>query len=149
MISVVPASPAHVGVIANRMRADDVEECRAMGFTPKQALRTSIRQSSEAWTVKVDGRPEAMFGLVVTSALGGQGRPWMLGTDAIYRHPRAMIRYGRRVLERWLDSTQCLTNLVSVGNHRALRMLRRWGCSIRGEVIVFAGTEFVTFTLSR
>lgn len=149
MIELVPASPAHVGVIANRMRAADVLECTAMGHSPKQALRSGLRTASEAWTVKHDGKPIAMFGLRVTSALGGTGVPWMLGTEEVYRHPREMIRWGEQVLGRWLDSTPTLWNYVSTGNSPAIRMLRRWGCKIGREVIMFAGTEFVTFTLER
>lgn len=149
MIKIVRASPAHVGRIANKMRPDDVAECEAMGFTPKRALRHSLIASSEVWTAKVDGVPEAMFGLVITNALCGEARPWMLGSEAIYRHPREMIRGGEKVLGRWLDSSSCLSNYVSAGNHRAIRMLRRWGCKIGKEVIMFAGLEFVTFTLER
>lgn len=149
MIALVPASPAHVGILANTMRAVDVLECTAMGHTPKEALRSGLRTSSEAWTVKHDGKPIAMLGLRVTSALGGTGIPWMLGSEEIYRHPREMIRWGEQVLGRWLDSTPHLSNLVSRSNTPAIRMLRRWGAEIGREVIMFAGTEFVTFTLER
>lgn len=149
MIEIVRASPAHVGTIARRMREADVLECAALGFSPKQALRHSLIASSEVWTAKVDGRAEAMFGLVITNALCGSGQPWMLGTEAIYRHPRAMLTGGRKVLGRWLDSTPSQSNLVSAGNTRAIRMLRRWGCRIGKEVIMLAGMEFVTFTLER
>jgi hypothetical protein len=149
MIRVEPARYAHVNRIANRMRPADVDECRAMGFTPKAALRFSLSQSDEAWTAFVDDVPEAMFGLTITNALCGKGRPWMLGTEAIYRHPRDMLRGGRIILKRWLDSTPYMENLISTGNDRAIRMLRRWGCQIGREVIVFTEAEFVTFTLER
>ncbi|CAB4120767.1 hypothetical protein UFOVP5_4 [uncultured Caudovirales phage] len=149
MIELVPASPAHVGVIANRMREADVIECRAMGRSPKDALRLGIKTSAEAWTAKVDGRPEAMFGLVITSALGGTATPWMLGTDAIYRHPREMICHGEKVLRRWLDSYPLLGNYVSVDNSRAIRLLRRWGCKIGWNVIMLGDTGFVSFTMER
>lgn len=149
MVELVPASPAHVGVIANNMRAADVLECTAMGHTPKQALRSGLRTASEAWTAKVDGKPAAMFGLRVTSALSGTGVPWMLGTDEVYRHPREMIRWGSLILGRWLDSTPSLSNYVSVGNAPAIRMLRRWGFEIGEEVTMFAGTGFVTFRMER
>lgn len=120
-----------------------------MGRTPKQALRLGLLTSSEVWTAKVDGRPEAMFGLVITSALGGKGVPWMLGTDAIYRHPREMICHGEKVLRRWLDSTPSLSNYVSVDNARAIRVLRRWGCQIGWKVIMHGDTGFVSFTMER
>ena len=147
MIEIISASPAHVGIIANRMRADDVLECAGFGHSPKQGLRSALRASSECWTAKVNGRPEAMFGLVVESALGGKGKPWMLGTDEIYRHPRQMLRGGRFMLNRWLDSIPHLSGAVSMDNARAIRMLRRWGFQIGSEVIASTGVEFVTFTL--
>lgn len=131
------------------MRAADVLECRAMGYAPKQALRMALAQSSEAWTAKVDGVPEAMFGLVISNALCGKGKPWMLGSDAIYRHPRQMLNCGKLLLAHWLDSMSALEGYVWTGNDRAIRMLRKWGCEIGREVIVFTGAEFVTFTLER
>jgi len=131
------------------MRAADVMEVTAMGRTPKQALRLGIMSPGEAWTVKINGRPEAMMGLHVVSALGGFARPWMLGTDAIYRHPREMIQMGGQVIGRWLDSMQVLSNYVSVGNAPAIRMLRGWGFEIGKEVIMFADAEFVAFTMER
>ena len=120
-----------------------------MGFTPKRALRHSLQCSSEAWTAKLDGVPIAMLGLVITNALCGEGRPWLLGSEAVYSQSRAMIRLGNTTLHRWLDSTPTLSNYVSTGNDRAIRLLRRWGCQIGEEVIMFAGVEFVTFTLER
>jgi ribosomal protein S18 acetylase RimI-like enzyme len=148
-VRIVAASPAHIGTIANRMRECDVIECRAMGHSPKQALRAGFIGSSLCWTATVDGRPEAMFGLVVRSALGGEGVPWMLGTEAIYQHPREMLRAAPGVLATFFNSTPRLSNLVAVSNARAIRFLRRCGFEIREEVILFAGTEFVAFSQER
>ena len=148
-IRIVPASPAHVGRIACRMRADDVIECAAMGHTPKQALREGLIASTLCFTALVDGRPEAMVGLVVASALSGEGTPWMLGTDAIYDHPRAMLRWGPRFVAAMLASTPVLSNLVAVDNVRAIRFLRRLGFRLAEDRILFAGTEFVAFSQER
>jgi hypothetical protein len=148
-IRIVAASPAHVGRIANRMREADIVECRAMGHSPKQALREGLIASSLCLTALLDGRPEAMFGLVVTSALAGEGTPWMLGTEAIYGHPRAMLRWGPRFVAAMLDSTPALSNLVDVRNSRAVRMLRRWGFSLSKETIMIGEVEFVTFRMER
>ena len=131
------------------MRADDVRECAAMGHAPKAALRDGLTASSRCFTALVDGRPEAMFGLVVTNALNGEGTPWMLGTDAIYLHPRAMLRWGPRFVAAMLDSTPALSNLVAVDNVRAIRFLRRLGFSIGEDRIMFASTEFVAFSLGQ
>jgi hypothetical protein len=146
-VELVLASPAHVGTIANRMRPMDALECRASGHTPRQALRLGLRSSALCYTAKVDGRPEAMFGLVVTSALSGAGTPWLLGTETVYRNGRAMMRLGPRILSAMTDSTPNLTNLVAVANAPALRFLRRLGFSIGEEVILTAGVEMVPFHL--
>lgn len=148
-IRIVPATPAHVGRIASRMRADDVIECAAMGHTPKQALRAGLIASTLCFTALVDGRPEAMFGLVVGSALSGEGTPWMLGTEAIYDHPRAMLRWGPRFLAAMLDSTPVLSNLVAIDNVRAIRFLRWLGFSLGEDRILFGSTEFVAFSQER
>jgi hypothetical protein len=147
MIRLVPAKPSHIGPIANRMRAQDIEECAAFGRSPKQALRMGLRASIEAYTALVDGRPEAMMGLTPVNALERQGTPWMLGTEVIYQHPRAMLYLGPKVIARWRDSTRNLSNLVAVRNARAIRMLRRWGFEVGGEPTVVGGLEFVTFAM--
>jgi hypothetical protein len=120
-------------------------ECGAMGCSPKQGLRASFFASSEAWTALVDGRPNAMFGLVVMSAIGGEALPWMLGTDEIYRHPREMIRWGVPILRRWADSSPHLSGLVSADNARAIRLLRKWGFAIGEDASEMGGVPFVSF----
>jgi ribosomal protein S18 acetylase RimI-like enzyme len=148
-IAILAARPTHVFPIATRMRSADRSECAAMGHTPRQALRAGLATSSLAWTALVDGRPEAMFGLVVTSALGGEGRPWMLGSDAIYAHPRAMLRRGPRFLAAMFDATARLSNLVAADNARAIRLLRRWGFTIDTETMMIANTAFRLFHADR
>jgi len=148
-VSVLPASLIHVGPIATRMRSADRVECAALGHSPKQALRAGLASSSPAWTALVDGRAEAMFGLVVTSALGGEGRPWMLGSDAVYAHPRAMLRRGPCFLDTMFASTPRLSNLVAADNVRAIRLLRRWGFTIDTETTMIDTIAFRLFHAER
>lgn len=132
------------------MREADVREVGASGHTPKQALRLGLMASTWALTAKVDGRPEAMLGLVPVSALTGEGCPWMLGTPEVYRHGRALLRHGPAIVERMLDSTpHRLANKVGAFNEPAIRLLRRLGFSIGKEVILTAGVEFVAFSMER
>lgn len=120
----------------------------AMGRTPKQALRAGLYTSDDCVTALVDGVPEAMFGLVVESALGDRGTPWFLGTDAVYRHPRVMLSIGPQIIAGWRDSTKIMGNLVARQNVRAIRMLRAWGFTVETEGgDMFAGIEFVRFSM--
>ena len=148
-ITILPAHPTHIAPIAARMRAADRVECAAMGHTPRQALRAGLALSTLAWTALVDGRAEAMFGLVVTSALGGEGRPWMLGSDAIHDHPRAMLRRAPRFLAAMFAAAARLSNLVAADNVRAIRMLRRWGFTIDTETTMINTIAFRLFHAER
>lgn len=138
----------HVGPIANRMREIDRIEVGALGREPRDALRAGLI-AGNAWTVSVGGVPEAMFGLVVTSAIEGRGIPWMLGTDAIYARRRDMLRLAPRVMEQAFDSCRRLDNLVSADNTQAIRLLRRWGFTVEHDAVTIGGVVFRSFWMER
>lgn len=104
--------------------------------------------SSKAWTATVDGQPEAMFGLVVESALSGEGTPWFLGSEEVYRHGRALLMWGPGIVAAMRDSTPALRNLVSARNARAIRLLRRWGFTVGDEETMIRGVPFVHFEMA-
>ena len=119
-------------------------EAEAFGHSPKDALRSGL-VSGPAWTALVNGRPEAMFGNVVVSALEGLGRPWFLGTDEVYRHGREMLVVAPRFVAAFFDSTPRLGNLVSAANGRAIRLLRRWGFVVEEQETMIGGVAFRAF----
>ena len=139
------ARTRHVGSVARRMREIDVRECAAFGHTPKTALREAILGSDKAWTALVDGRPEAIFGVVVNSALTGVGSPWFLGTDVVWQHGRALLGMGPAIIARLHDSSETLAGYVSCENAAAIRMLRRWGFSVEDDRRRFGGVPFHRF----
>lgn len=148
-IAIVAARPVHVGRIACRMRHADRVECAALGHSPKQALRAGLAESAAAWTALVDDTAEAMFGIVVTSALSGEGRPWMLGSDAVYAHPRAMLRLAPGFLDTMFALASRLSNLVAADNGRAIRLLRRWGFTLDTETMMINEVAFRPFHAER
>jgi hypothetical protein len=148
-VELVPAAETHIAPIAERMRAADIMEAGAFGFEPRQALWIGLKGSVDCLTALVDDEPVAMMGLTPTNIAAGLGSPWLLGTEDIYANPRAMLALGPRVLSIWSDSTPRLENLVAVENTPAIRMLRRWGCSIGDKRTMIRGVEFVTFTWER
>lgn len=136
-VTVVPAQRRHINGIANRLRDIDREECAAMGRSGKSALRIGHATSAQAWTALVDGRPEAMFGVVIEDLISGLGTPWFLGTAEVYRHARELLTWGPTFVAQISDSSRRLGNVVSAKNHSAIRLLERWGFSVdEGEVIV-------------
>ena len=55
-------------------------ECAVFKHTPRQALRLGLANSYLSFTVLIDGKPEAMFGVVTASLIEGSGTPWLLLT---------------------------------------------------------------------
>ncbi|MAO03569.1 MAG: hypothetical protein CL804_03435 [Citromicrobium sp.] len=144
-VEIVPARTAHVGFLARNMRAIDREECEAMGRTPKGSLRRGVMTSDVAWSAMIDGRCHAMFGVVTASALTGEAVPWFLGTDEVYRRGRELLSWGPRFIDRMGDSSMVLRNLVSARNHRAIRLLRRWGFDVGQDEVMVRGMAFLQF----
>jgi hypothetical protein len=144
-LELVKATPRHVGRIAARMRAIDRAECAAMGRSPKEALRLGLMTSDRAVTAMVDGQPEAMFGVVVQSALTGEGLAWMLGTDEVYSHGRQLLTMGPGLIRDLGDSCRRLANIISAGNGKAIRLLKRWGFTVDDDELMVGGMAFRHF----
>lgn len=130
------------------MRAADVIETTALGYSPKEALRIGLRGSLMTFTAKVDGKAEAMLGLTPVSLIEGVGRPWMLGSEEIYRHGREMLAFGPDIIAMFRDSSRTLQNVVSAENGRAIRLLKRWGFAVGDEVEMIGGVPFLTFEMA-
>ena len=129
-IEVVPASVVHVGPIATRMREIDKLECAIMGRGPKRALRQSLAGSTVAWTVKINGRAEAMMGAAAVSTLDGIGSPWLLMTDEAVRHARVLVVLGRGYSDAMQGLFRVLENNVHADNDVSIRWLSRLGYTI-------------------
>jgi ribosomal protein S18 acetylase RimI-like enzyme len=129
------------------MRQWDQVEAKAMGHSPAAALMLGMAASVDCYTVMIDGKPEGMIGMVPKNILEGEGAPWMLGTDAIYANPRALLTLSRRVVRIWRDSLPNLRNVVAAENARAIRYLRRLGFAVGDERVSVGGVDFVTFAM--
>lgn len=138
MIEVVPATLAHVGPLARTMREIDRHECAIAGHTPKQALRLSLNGSAVAWTVKVDGKVVAMFGVSPVNTLTGEGCPWLLMSDAATKQARALLVLGSSYSVRLNRVFPVLRNVVHADNVVAIRWLRRLGYTV-GPVVDMRG----------
>jgi hypothetical protein len=145
MITIGPASPAHIGRIATRMRDADRRECEAFGRSPKQALRTGLKASSLCWTGKKDGRPGAMFGATSRNEIEGVGIAWFLGTDEVFGCARELLALGPAVIEAMHRRFRRLENLVSSDNEAAIRLLGHWGFEIGSDTMDVNGVEFRPF----
>lgn len=144
--TVRPAHPSHIARLANRMRALDVAECAAVGHTPKQALRISLRSSTFALTVLRDGRPVAMLGVCPASVIRGLGAPWLLGTDEVKAGARVFLTVGPRVVKAMHREWPRLANYVGAENRDAIRVLRMLGFAVETEEVLIGGMPMRRFS---
>lgn len=147
MVSIHPALAGDIPALAAGMRPWDVRECAAQGYTPAKALRYSLSGSLMAWTAHLDGTPIAMFGAAAVSLIDGTGRPWMLGTEAIYRQGRALVRLAPGYVGLMRERFPRMDNLIHRDNERALRLLRRLGFQVEPEARDVGGEPMVRFFL--
>lgn len=128
MIEFVQPTEAHVAELAAHMRQADRDELRAAGLTDcRKSLNDSLAVSSHMATILIDGRVAAIFGLVPLSLLGGTAAPWLLGTDLVVVHRRALMRRAPPYIAQMLRIYPHLFNWVYMGNGLAVRWLRRAG----------------------
>lgn len=144
--SVSAASKSHVSRIARRMRKIDQIECRATGREPKQALRHCLIGSTLAWTVLLDDKPVAMFGVLPLSILSGRAAPWFLATDEIERGARQWVKWGAGFVSAMQSDFPRLENIVSVENRKAIRVLKALGFAVETEIVIVGGVAMVRFS---
>jgi len=142
------ARRAHVNHIAKHMAAIDKLECGVFGHSPKEALRFALITSLIAWTVMIDGRPEAMMGANTKSLIEGSGRPWLLMTDVAHRHAVTLLRLGKIYTEAMHSQYSYLQNWVHADNDKAIRWLSRLGFVV-GAVEVIRGQPMRPFSKVR
>jgi hypothetical protein len=146
---IVPATEDLLRAMAPRMRAADVAECAAFGRGPADALTESLRLSTWARVALTpSGRPIAAWGLVLLSALGGVGRPWMLSTALVERSRRDFLRESRRQVVEMHQLCPVLRGVTDARYHGAVRWLGWLGFSF-GAPIEIGGAPFLPFERCR
>ncbi len=146
-VSVHPASAWDMEFVAAHMRVADLREVWAStALPPREALRFSASVSHETWAARLNGVPACIWGLGIGSALTGVARPWLLGTDAIARHPARFLRRSRGTVEAWGSRHPLLENWCDARNELSLRWLAWLGFTLE-EPAPFGpfGFPFVRF----
>lgn len=128
MVEVVQPTAAHVEELAANLRDADRWELMAAGHTDhRKAIADSLTLSTHAAAALIEGRVAAIFGLAPLSLLTGVGAPWLLGTDLVTQHRRALMRLAPAYIGAMLRAYPHLVNLVHADNEFAVRWLRRAG----------------------
>ncbi len=144
------AIPAHARIVAQHMRARDINELYAGWGEPEIEIAKAIGASPlYARTAFWDLEPLAIFGMRALTVLGGSAEVWCFGTRSIERHKLAFLRASRsavRQMHRW---NPMLTNYVDVTDHEAIRWLTWLGARAALPPEERGGTLFAQFFLPR
>jgi len=149
---IVEAREEHIEAVAAHVRRPDrLELFLSSCDPPAKILRRSFQVSRKVWTGLIDGVPVCMFGVVPGATLGDVGRPWLVGTDALDRHPFIFLRRCKGCVREMLEDFSTLENYVHQDNDTALRWLIWLGFTITipGEPMGPFGAPFCRFEMRR
>lgn len=145
-----PPHLTDIGALAARMRAADIEECRAFGVEDLQAaVEDSVRQSSWVRAAIVGHDLACIFGVVPRGTLiTNTGAPWLLGTDTLIENRGAFMRLAPQYIAAMLSQYSRLENLVHARNTKAIAWLKRSGFALAPATFVGpTGESFYTFSM--
>lgn len=126
-VRIVAPTAAHADELAWSMRRAERAEVRAQGYEPRVAIGVSLDASVEAWTVLVDERVLAMFGVIPVAAMLGHGNLWLLASNSVGAHKITYARLCRRILSDLLVRWPILTVQVDREYTAALLWAKRCG----------------------
>ncbi|MHC6528866.1 hypothetical protein [Vibrio proteolyticus] len=116
-------------------RPADLDEVDAMtGKDFITAIKESLELSDWALCCYSNGELLGVFGLMQTNVLADIAAPWMIGTNAIYRHQKEFMQASRESLEWMKVRASTLEYFVYCKHATAVRWLQRLGFNF-GEVV--------------
>ena len=143
-VIIVPSVAEDILELKDNLRAEDIMECAACGHAPVEALAQSYTFSTECYSAKVRGKTEAMFGVSSFNQPEGYGVIWYLGSDESFRHPKALIKDAREIINKWFETYKVLYNAVDKRNDRHIAWLKHLGFTFIEPVYV-NDYEFLQF----
>lgn len=134
----------HVG---NNLRLDDLNEVRAKGKDPLDALLYGYLHGDRCYSLVADGEPIAIYGTARTGDQPKSASIWLLGTDGILKHRYEFLRISRDRVAEISKPYDLVWNFVDSRNELHIKWLRWLGFSfIRSTTQVSVdGTPFYEF----
>lgn len=127
VVEIRPLREGDIEALLANMRQPDRDEVEAAGQDVENGVISSVQMSAMCWAAEINGRLACLFGVAPISLLGGVGAPWLLGTDVLDRHPRALIRNTGPYLDAMRSAFPHLVNYVDARNTRSIRWLKALG----------------------
>lgn len=149
MIEFVDMKLSHAYDLAPRLRAEDVEEVEALGFTPRQSLRKNFYESCVRKTIMVDGEVAACFGLRGT-IVGETGHIWLLTSHLVEGVYLALASAYRKQMREFLEIYPRLENYCLASYTKSLGLMKLSGFTVHDpQPFGPRGVLFCRFEASR
>ena len=131
MIEYLPVSNEHVSHLVSNMRELDQKELIAtVNWSFERILTHSVKTSVRSASVVIDGELVCIMGVTVKSMLGGEGCPWLIGTNKLNKHKKALVSESVRLLPEVMGGFERLENFVHSENKPAIRYLKYLGFTL-------------------
>jgi len=149
-----PSVASDAVMLSVNLRPDDLAEVLATsGRLPVQVLVEGVRDSTECWTVTLDGHVMCMWGVVEsgdTVLAGRSGCAWMLTSPLVETHAKDFWRACKAILPGVLDDWVTLTNWIDVRHEKAIRWATRLGFRLQEpEPFGVQGLPFRRFDVTK
>lgn len=118
------------------------------GLSYEAAALMIFDGASEAWVWEVDGVPAAMWGVSLTSFVGGKAMAWLLTTRHLARSPRTFWEGSRRIVAELFDRYGAIEGYCDARFAASKRWLTRLGFQL-GPLEERAGIPFHHFQMGR
>ena len=126
-----PSRYQDIDQLEDRLRPADLLEIKAGGTTPREGLSDGLLSCSKAFTVWLDEKPIAIFGVSPVASEGlSVGALWLMGTPEIEEIKFQFLRDSRKWLKELSENYDLLTNFVHANNELHIKWLRWLGVSI-------------------
>lgn len=131
------------------LRDADLLEMKTITDRPVlELIEYGVEMSLVSKVARVDGQLLCMWGVGVESAISGIGRPWLLGTDLMFKHPHVFLNGSKAQLKPLLGRYRYLRHFVDKRNKVSIRWLKWLGFKVgEGYPLGRSGEIFYEFTM--
>lgn len=135
MYKLIPVTQEHWNALIVNMRQEVVDEVYAShGLQPDEIQSDLSPMSSDVLALYDGDKLLGITGLHRLSFLSETASPWFLSTEAVKRHPRALITATKELLRKWTKEHALLVNYVPASFTDSLQWVRWAGYTVYDAV---------------
>lgn len=133
--------PYDLRMMAEAMTADSKDVAERIGMPPLKLLWSSYRNSIICKSGFIDGKLAAIFG-ISGSMLAETGRPFLIMTPEVKKHPIRVAFIYRRFLKEFQNMFPVLEEWVPIENEDSIRLLELMNFHVSKNEMKVGGQVF-------